>query len=55
MATLFTFGLPERPAAVAMVHGDKDYTWYYSGDGQVDFVPRCSRGPTGVKIEEGKQ
>ncbi len=55
MATLFTFGLPERPAAVAMVHGDKDYTWYYSGYGQVDFDATLFARPTGVKIEEGKQ
>lgn len=52
---LFTYKDPERPAAVAMFHGDENFTYYYSGYGTMAFDATLFAKPSGVKIEEAKQ
>ncbi|MCU1240758.1 MAG: hypothetical protein JWO71_1484 [Candidatus Acidoferrum typicum] len=52
--SLFTYGTPERPLAVARVQGDKNEIYWYSGYGHVPFDPRLFAKPTGLKIEESK-
>lgn len=55
MVVLFTDGDPERPAAVAMFHGEESFTYYYSGYGLLPFDATLFAKPSGVKIEEAKQ
>jgi len=52
--TLFTYGEPERPLAVAWTRGEKHDIFWYSGYGQIDFDPALFSKPTGVAIEEAK-
>jgi len=52
---LFTYANPERPAAVAMLHGNEHSIYYYSGYGLMPFDATLFAKPSGVKIEEAKQ
>ncbi|MGA7558175.1 MAG: hypothetical protein WCF61_05775 [Terriglobales bacterium] len=51
---LFTYGTPERPLAVSQQRNGKNYIYWYSGYGQMDFDPKLFAKPEGVKIEESK-
>jgi hypothetical protein len=52
--TLFTYGSPERPLAVAWMRGDKNEIYWYSGYGQVDFNPSLFAKPEHVRIDDSK-
>jgi hypothetical protein len=49
---LFTYGTPERPLAIAHVHGETKDVYWYSGYGELPFDPKLFEKPAGVKIEE---
>ncbi len=51
---LFTSGTPERPLAVAWIHGGKNKIYWFSGYGQLDFDAKLFAKPQDVKVEEVK-
>jgi hypothetical protein len=51
---LFTYGTPERPLAVSQQRDGKNYIYWYSGYGEIDFEPKLFAKPENVKIEESK-
>ncbi|HVN93127.1 MAG TPA: hypothetical protein VMT38_05505 [Terracidiphilus sp.] len=54
MVALFTGGDVEKPAAVAMFHGEEHFTYYYAGYDLLPFDATLFAKPSGVKIEEEK-
>jgi hypothetical protein len=52
--TLFTYGTPERPLAVARVRGEKHEIFWYSGYGEMQFDSNLFTKPKDVKIEDSK-
>jgi hypothetical protein len=55
IVALFTYGIPERPLAIAWTRDEKKEIFWYSGYGQIDFDPKLFAKPEHVKIEEAKQ